>query len=819
MSKLSEPLLLSAPGYAQQIEMEARAVRAGVERYRRIHGMAVRRGEGGRTHAAAAVSVPWFTPLREQIVQLKRSCRGGKPARGRDIYGPLCLSLAADVQAAVTIDTILGHMLRKAARHERVTWASAASSVGAALIAELNARLAKKQSKSLRSGVRRLTPQRINWWAKKNLEDPVWSMQAAHAWGDIVLKILVSEAVVADSEGRRTLAFKRHKVRRRDGRSVWAIRMSEDLVRHMTRLESHLAQCRPVHTPMVCEPMPWRKKDTGLIEGGRITTRYPLIAKPTREQKAAMRDADLSKTFEAIADVSATPWRVNANVLRWIERFAERGQLGTPPPENPPCPPPLPDGSPEEDVRARKRERAMWYGECERLAGMRYVFHLSLSTAREYAAHHPRWWIDYSLDFRQRMYPKPWVLCPQREDIWRGACELADGKPPGDDGLATVLIHAAGVYGIKASIGDRLQWGLDHSSRMLACAADPENTVDFWGKADGGDAAWQFLAACFAVADPAARAHFPVSIDGTCSGLQHYACATMDPETATIVNLRAADETVAPNDVYTIVANEVAKAVAEDVLAGNPHARRVAGLITRKVCKQPVMTTVYGARPSGMRTQLFGTLGPALSGKPSVREINREEWQSLYPTMEYVRKKVAGAIESTSPKAAEAMAWIRSVAKHAADQGKLLRWTAPITGFPVVMRDVCTRASRVQLATGRYTFRTPTPDDGVRVGKQVDGSAPDVIHSFDAAHLVASARAARRAGIAFTPNHDCFMTHAATWRDLGRIVRAEMVGMYRWRPLLALAEEWRGLYGDIPEPPTMGEWDITEIERAANAFA
>lgn len=62
------------------------------------------------------------------------------------------------------------------------------------------------------------------------------------------------------------------------------------------------------------------------------------------------------------------------------------------------------------------------------------------------------------------------------------------------------------------------------------------------------DDPWQFLAACFEVADawrspdPAAyESRLPVQLDGSCNGLQHYAALGRDLDGGMAVNLRPAD--------------------------------------------------------------------------------------------------------------------------------------------------------------------------------------------------------------------------------------------------------------------------------------
>jgi DNA-directed RNA polymerase len=821
MQHAYESVLAGNPMYALQIELEASAVRSGVARYREQIKSAVARGEGGRTSAASAVTAGWFAEVRRAVVGLRRECAAGKASPGRMIYGPMCTQLTADVQSAVAIDALLGKVFQCAADGEALTWGSACHTVGRALIAELNLRTARSEDKArrLKRAMRRMTARQINWWSRKNLDDPIHEASLRYAWGDAILKILAWSCYVADSEGNPVRCFAK-KCRPRKSPLVV---VADQLFTNVDSWHRHIARCRPDHLPMVCEPMPWRRRDgkDGIIEGGRITTRYPLISRPTREQKAALRDASLDRVFQSLEDLGRVKLRNNRRVFEVVERMsAVGGVLDLPPAGDPPDPGHLPDDAAEDDLRSHRRVRGEWIETCRQNQGQRFTFHRSLDAAKLMMQVCDHWYLDYHLCYRGRFYPRSTIMAIQGKDVWRGMCEMGKPKEPGDEGFQAILLQAAGLYGNdKLSMTDRLAWAIDHHAKMCAAADDPEEHVDFWGKADGGDSAWQFLAACFAVRFPDAAARFPVSLDGTCSGLQHYACATLDPQTASVVNLTPSGEHDTPNDVYRIIASRVAATVALDAQKGHPHALRLAGLVDRKVCKPPVMTTVYGVRESGMRRQLFESLAPKILGV-AVKDLSTEQWLEMSPIIDYVRRIVAASIRELCPRAMEAMDWIREVAGMAADRGKLLSWSQPVTGFPVVMRDVRTTESRIKMASGQHIVRTPSLADGVRKDKQMDGSAPNVIHTFDGAHIAALGGLCRVRGIDKVPNHDMGWTHAATRQGLRRAMLETMVDLYRADPFAELHRQWQVSVGaDIPPPPPRGTFDLADILRSEYAFS
>ena len=168
----------------------------------------------------------------------------------------------------------------------------------------------------------------------------------------------------------------------------------------------------------------------------------------------------------------------------------------------------------------------------------------------------------------------------------------------------------------------------------------------------------------------------------------------------------------------------------------------------------------------------------------------------------------------------EAMDWIREVAGMAADRGKLLSWTQPVTGFPVVMRDVRTSESRIVMASGKHIVRTPSLEDGVRKDKQMDGSAPNVIHTFDGAHIAALAGVCRVLDVDMVPNHDMGRTHAASRRGLRRAMLETMVDLYQADPFAELHRQWQVSIGaDVPPPPPRGQFNLTDILRSEYAFS
>ncbi|MGG2362616.1 DNA-directed RNA polymerase, partial [Salmonella enterica] len=84
-----------------------------------------------------------------------------------------------------------------------------------------------------------------------------------------------------------------------------------------------------------------------------------------------------------------------------------------------------------------------------------------------------------------------------------------------------------------------------------------------------------------------------IALDGSCSGLQHYAVSLRDAAGAALVNLLPATQ---PADIYGQVAQMVAGRVEQDAAAGCPEAVEWQAFgVTRATVKRSVMTFAYSS--------------------------------------------------------------------------------------------------------------------------------------------------------------------------------------------------------------------------------
>jgi DNA-directed RNA polymerase len=95
---------------------------------------------------------------------------------------------------------------------------------------------------------------------------------------------------------------------------------------------------------------------------------------------------------------------------------------------------------------------------------------------------------------------------------------------------------------------------------------------------------------------------------------------------------------------------------------------------------------------------------------------------------------------------------------------------------------------------------------------QKTGAAPNLVHSFDAAHLTTTVTSCP---FPVTTIHDSFGCHAGNMEDLFRIVRETFVSFYETNPLEQVLEQ----VGASELIPEKGDLDLTAILDSDFAFA
>lgn len=616
------------------------------------------------------------------------------------------------------------------------------------------------------------------------------------------------------------------------------IKASPKAIEQLNHLHSRCELMAPVYMPMVIKPAPW----TTPTDGGYVTQRLPIIKTHNKRYLEELQHIDMPQVYRSINALQETPWRVNTRVREVLLEMYESGSTlaGLPSREMvelPPLPSPLTDDSTKEDVKAyREGHPEEWEQfkvarkqahENNKRRQSKLLTMLKIITCSDRLKGYDQFWFPYQMDWRGRMYPVVGTLNPQGQDVAKGLLEFAEGKPLGETGVTWLRIHLANCFGVdKVSYEDRILWTLMHEDTIKAVAEDPLGNL-FWTEADGGGKAWQFLAACFAYADYLKHGadypcHIPVSLDGSCNGLQHLSALVLDTFGATNTNLVNAEK---PSDIYRIVADAVNHDVAIDAANGNEIAKLWLGKVSRSTCKRNVMTVSYGATKYGMLEQLREDLHKATDGK--FREwLGVAEGVQDFDHLKYLSELIIKHIGTTVEAAPKVMGWLMECAHIVSENGLPVRWTTP-SGLPVMQSYRKVKERRLDTTVGNFRVSVLVYDQqkSQNTRRNALGISPNVIHSLDASAMMSTINGMLDAEISsFAMVHDSYGTHACDVQEMAIILREKFVEMYREDILATFRKQLveqvpQELADRLPAAPPRGDFDLDQVLEAMYFFA
>ena len=597
----------------------------------------------------------------------------------------------------------------------------------------------------------------------------------------------------------------------------------------------------------------------GRYVGGYLHLSTDLIHNGPHRHTAALRDPLSEETLRAINTLQDTPWQINRAVYDVMREAMEAGSRlgGLLPPAEPEF---LGDLFPDEvwasmskEAKAKeKARREKIHTENAHNESHRYAWRFRLDMAKD-VLDEPMIWFPHGADFRGRLYAEVTDLSPQGSDEGKALIQFAHGKPLGEDGLTWLYIRAASCYATeKTPTGEvqvdklpfegREQWAKGHLDRIHETADHPLDDL-WWTEAEDP---WCFLATCFEISaavrsgDPHTFiSHLPIPLDGSCNGLQHLSALGRDRDGALATNV-IPSETGDRRDIYSEVAEVLKQLVAEDAGKGNELAREWQPKIKRALVKRAVMTTPYGVSERGIGRQL-------LKGR------HTDGLEDETEAANYLQDRLVTAIDKTVSSATKIKAWLGEVAGALAAQDIPFRWQTP-SGNTLQQAYWELKTKRVKTLAGQITLQVEQPVDpvirkqqkeqdelrrravwqqhlaqggdprdrrkvmrqlaedegwdkrpkaGLRRTKQKKAASPNVIHSFDSAHLCRTVNACAEEWLLadFAMIHDSFGVHAADTTLLSDILRNEFLRIYEGTNWLQRIEDYiRGYAPDVKIP-------------------
>lgn len=818
MTTLHQPLFAGTL-IAEQADLERLAVTRGVKRYRKAVKQTIERGDGASLKPAERLLLHWFEPLVEKIENERKKIKSGEAAIGRNIYGPVMMLLDADRTAYITLHTAISKCMTSPGG---TAYTALAYEIGRNVVAEIQMGMlkveAKDKVKEFDRQSRTQSYRRVNWFAKRTLENPLWERTVCASVGGQLLYILMYSALLEEPNGEVKFAFD-HETRKLGAKKSQSFFvMSERAYDIIEQGHSSRQLLEPRYLPMLVEPFPFGPD----LKGGYIQNQYQIISRMTPVQKKAIIDAgEIPHFYRCFNATGKAAWKIDRENFAAINKVWEDGggELLVPLKHNVPMPPEVIDGD-EEAVKRAKADRVRVYRRNIKLKGERGMFSMKMEVARLFHDR-TRFYEPPQGCFRMRTYSRCGYFNHQGDDLSRGLLMFADHKEPNHDLLK---VHAANCWGHgvdKLPFAERRAWVDAHASEIIASA---KGESEWWKAADEGvpgshdGKPWQFLQACRALIDDEVGGCIPIQLDGTCNGLQHYTAIGRDEVAAPHVGLFPGD---APGNLYGEVAKIAKVRVLEDSVGSDEMvefsnfsdrdnrikmpvreiATKLAPHIDRSACKDVVMIAVYGATAVGSRKAVAKRLAKlGFAGK------------DLYAASQYLSRVVVRSLATVCARAYAIMTWLKDVARMVTAMGQPLTWTTPL-GFPVVQPYRKKSHKRVSTVLRDLHLRVEDETVPIDARKHISSFAPNFIHSIDSTHWLMVADRCHRDGVTVAAVHDSFWTHSATVDHMVRIIREEFVALHSADLLGNLKSELeskiKGL--QLPAPPTYGVFDLNHV--------
>jgi DNA-directed RNA polymerase len=612
--------------------------------------------------------------------------------------------------------------------------------------------------------------------------------------------------------------------------------------------------------PTVIPPAPW----TSVFEGayyGDLRGRQPLLRTEAliytksegsniynKEYLEKLSQLDLGQVRGAVNQCQETPWVINREVLAVVKAIQNRGGglAGIPLFHETPRPPELTgDFEPEELIKHKKDLVEYHKHEHERKSKvLRALSHIGLA---EEFADFDQIYFPHNLDFRGRVYPVP-AFNPQGDDLNKGLLLFANvPECQTMQDIEWMMVHGANLAGVdKVSFPARKQWIRDNEEHILRSAEDPLGYL-WWTTLD--DCPIQFLGFCFEWAKwkkhektyrtpKGFKTGIVVAFDGTCSGLQHFSAILRDSVGGQAVNLLPQDT---PNDIYRAVAEKVQVIVEQDAKKGsideeseNEEGETFLKLgtkslaqqwllygITRKVTKRCVMTFAYGSKEYGFKQQLLEDI--ILKAR---KEKKGEMFIKPVQAAAYLAKLIWNVIQEVVVKAVEGMAWLQKMARLVCKEGNVVTWVTPM-GLPIqqAYMEPAYETFRLRFGGGFRRLYTTKPSGNIDKHAQVNGIAPNFIHSLDASHLQMTILEAYDRGIKhFAMIHDSYGSPVAQAQEMFSTVRYTFHKMYTEHDVLETFAQDMEVFIDqskvtLPTIPKKGKLDLKVVLESPYMFA
>jgi len=413
---------------------------------------------------------------------------------------------------------------------------------------------------------------------------------------------------------------------------------------------------------------------------------------------------------------------------------------------------------------------------------------------------------EVSCDYRGRVYYAESFLEFQGSDLARSLFLFANKKRVTERGYYWLSVHAASCYNKSYSIDELSGKGFstDYVSYLKEEGLDTisvdKMTLDdraLWIKQNlefilntarskhidhNAEKPYSFLAACIEIAGyhkaKILRQEYfsglPVPIDGSNNGTQHLAAMSKDALAGKLVSLTPSS---IPKDYYVSVAKVLTSFIPEWFKERAMPMKHIRKGIAKRGC----MTRSYSAGKQRIAKNMYDDCH--MEGFTVKYNITEEDCTML-------AGKLIDSINSVCAGPLRTMKYLQKIAEHELNCGRnQLSWHTP-SGFPVVYKAFL-QHERKQRGTikgiqgnkdGRVMHVVKVDVINKETGEKVpcrrsfaSGISPNVVHSYDAAHM---ANTITSFNGSFAAVHDSFSTHAGEVDFLQEITKMTFIAQY-----------------------------------------
>ena len=412
---------------------------------------------------------------------------------------------------------------------------------------------------------------------------------------------------------------------------------------------------------------------------------------------------------------------------------------------------------------------------------------------------------EVSCDYRGRVYYAESFLEFQGSDLARSLFMFANKKKVTERGLFWIKVHTAACFNESFVIDQipkyfttdykayLIEEGLDTISVDKMTLEDRvawvDNNIEFIYKVartktihESAEKAYSFLACCnellaykrATMEGKDFMSGLPIPIDGSNNGWQHLAAMSKDKQAGTLVSL-----------VPTNIQKDFYVAVAKELISIMPEYFEIKDMpmkhIRKGIAKRGSMTRAYSAGKMRIAKNMYEDCH--VEGYTVKYNITEDQCDVLAGNLiKAINTVCAGPLKTTK--------YLQKIAEHELNSGRnQLTWTTP-SGFPVVYKAYL-QHERKQRGTikgiqgnkdGRVMHVIKVDVLNKETGERVpcrrsfaSGISPNVVHSYDAAHM---ANTIVSFNGSFGAVHDSFSTHANEVDFLQEVTKMTFIAQY-----------------------------------------